>query len=106
MRAQGAPPWDGTGVRAGRKRRGDSDGREAVLTQRNKFALGDTVELVNRGDKPLRFTVTDLRDGEDRPIPDTPHPTMCLHMSLPAQAEPLSILRRVRPPEKERTDRG
>ena len=81
-------------------------GHEAVLTQRNKFALGDTVELVNRGEKPIRFTVTDLRDGEDQPIQATPHPKMCLHMTLPASAERLSILRRVRPPEKERTDRG
>lgn len=82
------------------------NGREAVLTQRNKFALGDTVELVNRAEKPIRFTVTDLRDGEDRPIPDTPHPMMELHMTLPAPAERLSILRKLRPPEKERTNRG
>ena len=81
-------------------------GREAVLTQRNKFALGDTVELVNRGDKPIRFTVTDLRDGEGQAIAATPHPMMALHMTLPTSAERLSILRRVRPPEKERTDRG
>lgn len=73
----------------------DGDGN-ALLTQRNKFSLGDTVELVNAGEKPRRFVVTDLRSGEGEPIAAAPHPMMPLRMRLPARAERLSILRKLK----------
>ena len=72
------------------------DRGEAVLTQRNKFSLGDTVELITPGQYPTRFPVTDLRDGEDTPIGSAPHAMMELRMSLPAKAQRLSILRRLK----------
>ena len=72
---------------------------EAVLTERNRFALGDTVELLRRTGPVLRFSVTDLRDGENAPLDCARHPMMTLRMRLPAPAERLSILRRVREPE-------
>jgi len=75
------------------------EGREAVLTQRNRFAPGDTLELVNRDAKPVTFTVTDLRDGEGNPVETANHPMMTLRMRLPVPAERLSVLRRLRTPE-------
>jgi len=72
------------------------EGTEAFLTERNRFAVGDTLELVNRDAKPYRFTVTDLRDGEGTPIDCARHPMMPLRMTLPAPAEHLSVLRKIK----------
>ena len=72
------------------------DGCEARLTERNRFSVGDTVELVNRAEKPHRFVVSDLRDGEGAPIDCARHPMMPLRMRLPVPAERLSILRKIK----------
>ena len=69
---------------------------EAVLTERNRFSVGDRVELLNREGKPVPFAVTDLRDGEGEMLETARHPMMRLRMKLPARAERLSILRRVK----------
>ena len=74
----------------------ESEGTEARLTERNKFFAGDTLELVNRGGKPIRFTADDLRDGDGAPIECANHPMMPLRMRLPAPAERLSILRKIK----------
>ena len=66
---------------------------EALLTERNRFSLGDTVELLRREGKPLRFVVSDLRDGDGAPIDCARHPMMPLRMRLPVPAPRLSILR-------------
>ena len=72
------------------------EGTEARLTERNKFRLGDEAELVNRNEKPIRFTITDLRDGDGNPIEVANHPVMPLRMRLPAPAERLSIIRKIK----------
>jgi len=74
----------------------ESTGTEARLTERNRFSVGDILELVNRNEKPYRFVVTDLRDGEDTPIETANHPMMPLRMNLPLPSERLSVLRRIR----------
>lgn len=74
----------------------ECDGCEARLTERNRFSVGDTVELVNRDAKPYRFTVSDLRDGEGTPIDCARHPMMELRMRLPAKAEKYSVLRKIK----------
>ena len=74
----------------------DWDGTEARLTERNKFFRGDTLELLNRDGKPVRFVCEDLRDGEGNPIDCANHPVMPLRMRLPAPAERLSILRKIK----------
>jgi len=72
------------------------EGCEAALTERNKFSVGDTVELVNRGAKPYRFVVGDLRDGDGMPIVTANHPMMPIRMTLPVPAERLSVLRKIK----------
>lgn len=68
---------------------------DAVLTQRNKFSVGDVLELMTRDRKPARFTVSEIFDGEGTPIESTPHPMMELRMRLPFPCEKYSILRRL-----------
>lgn len=73
----------------------DADGN-AQLTQRNRFFVGDTVELLVRGEKPIRFTVEAMQDGEGNAIESAPHPMMPLQMNLPVYADRLSILRKLK----------
>ena len=68
----------------------------ATLTQRNKFAVGDALELLCPGLAPLAFTAGDLRDEEGTAIPDTRRAMMRFSMKLPVQAPPLSVVRKRR----------
>ena len=74
------------------------DGR-AVLTQRNKFAVGDTLELVTNAAPPVTFTAQDLRDADGLPLESVPHPMQRFTMPLPCRAAPLSLVRRKLPAE-------
>ena len=71
----------------------DPDG-SAVLTQRNRFSVGDQLELLIPGEKPIPFTVDAMTDGEDTPITQCPHPQMTVKLRLPCQAPEYAILRR------------
>jgi len=71
----------------------DKEGN-AILTQRNKFSVGDTVELLTNEGEPISFTVEEIRDSDGNLIESAPHPMMELHMRLPMACEPLSILRK------------
>ena len=67
-----------------------------MLTQRNKFCLGDELELLSPSAAPVRFTVNAMQNAEGEEIADTRHAMMEIHMRLPAAAPPGSILRKRR----------
>ena len=73
----------------------DDEGN-ALLTQRNKFLVGDELELLAPSDEPLRFVVSELYDEEGESIDDARHPMMKLRLRLPKAAPRLSILRKRR----------
>ena len=73
----------------------DEDGN-AVLTQRNKFSLGDELELLVPGSAPISFKVESMRNADDEEISDTRHAMMEIHTHLPQYAPQYSILRRCR----------
>lgn len=72
---------------------GTREGR-AVLTQRNKFEVGDELELVTRDRAPVSFFAADLRDEDGTPLQAVPHPLQRFTMPLPCPAEPLSLVRK------------
>ena len=74
------------------------DGR-AVLTQRNKFCAGDTLELITNAAPPVTFTAEALRDADGLPLETVPHPMQRFTMPLPCAAAPLSLIRRKLPAE-------
>ena len=74
------------------------DGR-AVLTQRNKFCAGDTLELIANDAPPVTFTAEALRDADGLPLETVPHPMQRFTMPLPCAAAPLSLIRRKLPAE-------
>ena len=66
----------------------------AVLSLRNKFAVGDELELVGPDVRPERFTVSAMTDGDGLPLTEARKPQMKLIMKLPRAVPPLSLLRR------------
>lgn len=73
----------------------DDEGN-AVLTARNKFSVGDTLELLTNIDEPTAFTVDEIWNQAGEQIDSTPHPMMELHMKLPKACSPLSLLRKLK----------
>ena len=67
---------------------------EAVLTQRNRFAEGDELELLTKDHVPIRFAAAGMRDMDGFPLTEVKHPMMPFRMKLPIYADRLSILRK------------
>ncbi len=51
-----------------------------LLSQRNRFFKGDTLEVLLPSEPPMPLTVTELYDGEGEAIDSAPHPTMALQI--------------------------
>lgn len=66
----------------------------AVLTQRNRFSVGDALELVTPESEPTAFRVEYMEDGEGNPITVCPHPQQEIRLKLPHFAPKNAILRR------------
>lgn len=66
----------------------------AVLTQRNRFSVGDWVELVTPDGEPIPFQVEAMENADGESIEVCPHPQQEIHLKLPCYAPANSILRR------------
>ncbi len=78
----------------------DSEGN-AVVTQRNKFAPGDELELLMPGgEKPIQFISGEIRDEAGQPVPAASHPKMVLRLKLPVPAPRYAVLRKRRTEDK------
>ncbi|MCL2201134.1 MAG: U32 family peptidase [Oscillospiraceae bacterium] len=73
----------------------DNEGN-AVLSQRNKFFKGDTVELLTPNDEPVSFTAETILGADGKELDSTPHAKMKLQIKLPFFAPQYSILRKSR----------
>ena len=73
----------------------DTDGN-AVLTQRNKFCEGDTIELMTNNHEPIAFTARDMQLLDGTRIDSTPRAMMEFKMKLPVACDRLSVLRRIK----------
>ena len=65
----------------------------AVLSLRNKFAVGDTVELVGPDFRPLSWQVPPMEDMDGIPLSEPRTPQMRFRAKLPAHVPPLSVVR-------------
>ena len=68
----------------------------AVASLRNKFSVGDPIELVGPDLRPLAFPAPLLLDALGYPLREARHPEMKFHIQLPVYAPPLSFLRACR----------
>ncbi len=65
----------------------------AVLSLRNKFRRGDTVEVVGPDLRPFSMTVPQMRDEEGREVEEPRTPQMKVRMKLPVAVPPDTFLR-------------
>jgi len=71
----------------------DGDGF-ATVTQRNRFSVGDTLEIVTPDALPVSFVLEAMQDERGEPIEIAPHPMRQVGMRLPIQVPRQAILRR------------
>ena len=65
----------------------------ATLSLRNKFAAGDTVEVVGPETKPFTMTVPVMRGAEGESLTEPKTPQMVFQMQLPRPVPPMSFVR-------------
>ncbi|UOO37607.1 U32 family peptidase [Oscillospiraceae bacterium CM] len=70
--------------------------QNAVLTQRNRFFKGDTLELLMPDVPPVSFVAEALYDTDGMELDAAPHPMMVFTMRLPAVAPRCAIIRKRR----------
>ena len=66
----------------------------ATMSLRNKFAAGDTVEVVGPDSKPFSMTVPPMEDLEGNPLWEPRTPQSRFLMQLPQWVPPMSFVRR------------
>ena len=71
----------------------DASGR-VCFPQKNKFTVGETLELMKPDGRNLTAHVLGIQDDEGREMESAPHPKQMLHVKLDVPADPWDILRR------------
>ena len=62
--------------------------------QRNKFSVGETIEVMKPDGTSPEANVLAIYDEEGNPMESAPHPQQKLYVQLTVEAEPLDVLRR------------
>ncbi len=68
------------------------DGR-LYMEQRNKFCVGDTIEVMHFSGESSYAKVLSITDTEGNQMESCPHPQQKLYVKLDCKAEPLTVLR-------------
>ena len=66
----------------------------AVLSQRNRFFRGDTVDVLEPGEIPFSFPLEEIFDENMEPIDSAPHATMTVLAKCPRPLKAGALLRR------------
>ena len=69
------------------------DGRYRI-TQRNKFLLGETIEVMKPDGRNVKALVKGIFDEDGQPMESAPHPQQVLYVDLEAEVSVYDILRR------------
>ena len=65
----------------------------AVIHQKNKFAVGDLIEIMQPDGTDKQAKVVGMWNAENIPVHDAPHPGELIRLELDAQAKPGDIIR-------------
>ena len=65
----------------------------AVISQKNKFYVGDRIEVMKPDGSNPEVTVRSITDADGTPMESAPHPQQELHVDLGMRPEPFDILR-------------
>ena len=64
------------------------------ITQRNKFSVGETIEIMKPNGENIQVTVQKILDEEGQEMESAPHSKQVLYVDLEGKAEKFDILRR------------
>lgn len=73
--------------------RKDSDG-SGVFEQKNKFSVGDEVEIMKPSGENIRTRVLALRDEDGNEMENCPHPGQSITICTECALEPFDIIRK------------
>lgn len=76
----------------------DPQTKIATVEQRNRFEVGDDIEIYRPGFKHARQKVTNMWNQEGVEIQKAPHPLMTVKMKIDMPVKPYDMLRKVRKP--------
>ncbi len=76
---------------------GEVNGNVCRIEQRNKFSVGETIEIMKPDGRNIRTTVKGITDEEGAPQESAPHPKQVLYAELSHEADVYDILRREEP---------
>ena len=74
----------------------DGDGR-CLFLQKNKFSVGEEIEIMKPGGRILPAEVLSIQNGEGMEVLSAPHPLEQLSVKLSAEADPFDLIRRKEP---------
>ena len=66
----------------------------AVIMQRNKFEVGDELEIFPAKGESVKFTVTEMWDENGVPVQSAPHPKQILRVKLPVSVKKYDMIRK------------
>lgn len=65
----------------------------AVLEQRNKFLVGDEVEIMRKNGENILATVLEIKDEEGNSMESCPHPKQKIFVKFSCMVEPFDLIR-------------
>lgn len=71
------------------------EGAYTLIEQRNKFSIGDTLELMKADGRTLSFIVEEIFGEDGSAIESAPHPKQRLWVKLPEKAETNELIRKI-----------
>lgn len=72
----------------------NSETKEAIIEQRNRFFVGDEIEVITPNKPVYKFKIDKMLDENDEEISVAPHPQMIVKMKIDYPVEKYSILRK------------
>lgn len=66
----------------------------ATIEQRNKIAVGDTIQFFGTDYRERDFTVAAMTDENGQPIESAPHAQQVFHLALPFSVAPMDLIRK------------
>jgi U32 family peptidase len=73
----------------------DSEGKRALVEQRNRFFVGDILEAVSPEGENFRWKLEQIFDIEENKLGVAPHPKQQVYLPAPQALKPWSLLRRI-----------
>ena len=74
----------------------DPDEMVATIEQRNKFFVGEEVELFGPTFDPIKFRIERIEDDHGQELDSAPHPKQHVRIPIPFPVEPYNILRKIK----------